>query len=128
MEFFVQNSFANRYGEYAKDLEYVGPSGSPNLTAIAPLIIGFITMILGIIILANTNPKNPNDQPTELQKVMRILGFILLFSFFISLGFYGYIYMFKYMPEYYEWFESLPNAAKTEVTLTALAEKFKSSS
>jgi hypothetical protein len=123
---FGQNSFALRYGKYAEDFEYVGTSGSPNFKTTIPVIIAFLCIVVAILFLskANNSPNEPEKELTVLQKAMRVFGFLLLFAALGGFGFYGYLYFVKYLPEYYEWFDSLPSEAKTELALVSFANKF----
>lgn len=123
---FGQSSFALRYGKYAKDFDYVGSSGGQGVRVILPIGIAIICLIVGFLFIAK--PKSQIDQPdqplTSLQKVMKVVGFLFIFAALGGFGFYGYLYFAKYLPEYYQWFDSLPSEAKTELALVSFANKF----
>ena len=123
---FGQSSFAMRYGKYAEDFEYVGASGGQGVRVILPVGVAIICLIVGFLFIAK--PKSQMDQPdqplTPLQKVMKVVGFLFIFAALGGFGFYGYLYFAKYLPEYYEWFESLPSEAKTELALVSFANNF----
>jgi hypothetical protein len=123
---FGQNSFALRYGKYAEDLEYVSESGGQNWKTILPGGVAILCLIIGFLFVAKpkSDPTVPEKELTALQKVMKVFGFLLIFTALGGFGFYGYVYFTKYLPEYYEWFDSLPSEAKTELALVSFANKF----
>ena len=122
---FGNNSFALRYGKYAEDLECVGPSGGQSWKTILPVGVTFLCFVIGILFLSkgSPDPAQPEKPLSPLQQAMRVFGILLLITALGSLGFYGYTYFAKYLPEYYEWFDSLPSEAKTELALISFADK-----
>ena len=48
---------------------------------------------------------------TYKQKLYTIFGYLLLFSSLSSLGYFGYIYFFKYKDQHNNWYKSLPKEA-----------------
>lgn len=123
---FGNSSFAMRYGSYASDFEYVSADGGQGLKVILPIGVAFLCLVVGIMFLsqASKNPNEPEKPLTPLQQAMRIFGILLMLATLGSFGFYGYTYFAKYLPEYYQWFESLPSEAKTELALMSFAQKF----
>jgi hypothetical protein len=123
---FGQSSFALRYGKYAEDLDYVSPSGGQNFKTMLPVGVAFLCLVVAILFLSkgSKNPNEPEKELSALQKAMRVFGFLLLFAALGGFGFYGYVYWTKYLPEYYQWFNSLPSEAKTELALVSFANKF----
>lgn len=58
--------------------------------------------------------ERENTSPL-LQKITKILRNIALFTSLGSFLFYIYLYVVKYLPEYYQWFEDLPIEMKTAI-------------
>ena len=123
---FGQSSFPLRYGKYAEDFEYVAASGNQSWKTFLPAGIALICLIISFLFIAKpkSDPTQPEKELTGLQKAMRMFGFLLMFIALGGFGFYGYLYFVKYLPEYYQWFDSLPSEAKTELALVSLANKF----
>lgn len=115
----MANSFINQYGTYALQYTYLNALGSPSLKAQIPLIGFFVLFVLSIIVMIASAPKAAPGTPPEqipersgFQKFILYFGLLLLFAGFGSLGYYGFIYVFKYLPEKAEWLTSLPPAGK----------------
>ena len=119
----MANSFINKYGQYAMDYPYLNALGKPSLKTNLPLIGFFVLLVLSFIIILLSSPKSnvENEIQEEIQqiperttgqKIVLYLGLLLMFVGFGSLGLYGFLYVFKYLPEKAEWFTSLPPAAQ----------------
>lgn len=125
--FFEQQLFTSQYGSYAEDFDLLNRDGSAIWKIWIFFIVFFIGIILGGITFGASQPKKPATERSTGQQILKLLGILLLISSFGSLAYYGYMYVFKYLPQYYEWFDSLPNGAKTMITLNTIMNKFSSS-
>ena len=64
---------------------------------------------------SKTNPGKRQER-TIGKKILLILGILLIISSLCGFGFYGYIYIFRYLPQYNKWYGELPEPAIEELT------------
>ena len=111
----IFNSFSYKYGKYAEDLEYVSPIGNPNWKVTIYITISILCFIIGIMLFFYSMINKVNNNSSILQKVINIFKNVFLIISLFSFLFYLYIYFIKYLPEYNEWYQSLPEEAKNEI-------------
>lgn len=115
----IFNSFSYKYGKYAEDLEYVSPIGNPNWKVTIYITISILCFIIGIMLFFYSMINKVNNNSSILQKVINIFKNVFLIISLFSFLFYLYIYFIKYLPEYNEWYQSLPEEAKNEIIFYA---------
>ena len=87
------------------------------------LIISVIVLIVSLIIIGISTPKKDKKYPkkkinrTTSQNVLLVIGLIFLVCSLGGFGFYGFLYVTKYLPEKEEWYQSLPKDAIEELTI-----------
>lgn len=117
----LTNKFINEFGNYSNDYEYVSPTGSISPINQVSLIVGIICLIGGIILsIASIPPKikknsRKRKNRTTTKKVLLVFGLLSIFASFCGFGFYIYIYVAKYLPQYNKWYTSLPKEAVEEL-------------
>ena len=99
------------------EYEYLSPyNGYPTLKINSYIFICIICFIIGIIIIIKSESYEFKNNTTPLlQKIVKIVRNVVLIISLCSFLFYIYLYVVKYLPEYYEWFESLPVEMKTAI-------------
>lgn len=125
--------FANQYGEYAEGFDMINSIGSPSLKAMTPLFVFFVSLIIGIVMIVKSQPPKPMaEQPpverTSTQQILKGVSTAFFIFSVLSLIVYGIVYLFYYLPQYKDWFDSLPNEAKLQITAMFLAQKFSNGS
>ena len=121
MSSLLTQRFVNEYGDYAEDYDFVSPSGS--MSKNTSLIISVIVLIVSLIIIGISTPKKDKKNPkkkinrTTGQNVLLGIGIVFLVCSLGGFGFYGFLYVTKYLPEYNEWYQSLPKDAIEELTI-----------
>ena len=125
--FFGQQIFASQYGSYAEDFDLLNRDGSATLSITIFFLVFFVGLFLGFISLSVSQPKKPEVNRTGTQNFLQYISIFLFIGSLSSLAYFGYLYTFKYLPQYYEWFDSLPDGAKTMITLSTIMNKFNSS-
>ena len=108
--------FISKYGDLSKDYEYVSPSGSISGEKNLFLYIGIGSLISGIVMIGLSKPtENPKikkkKRRTTIGYVMLVVGILFLLGSLGGFGYYGYIYIVKYLPEYKMWYDNLPEGA-----------------
>jgi len=125
--FFEQQIFISQYGSYAEGFDLLNRDGSATWRIIIFFIVFFIGIILSGVTFGVSQPKKPATDRTTSQQFLKICSIILLIGSLGSLGYFGYMYTFKYLPQYYEWFDTLPDGAKTMITLSTIMNRFNQS-
>ena len=122
MSQFLTNKFVNEYGKYSNNYEYVSPSGSISPINQISLFLGIACLIGGIVLSIASIPPKIKNNPKKRQnrstakKVLLVFGLLSIFASFCGFGFYIYIYLVKYLPQYRQWYSSLPQGAIDELT------------
>ena len=96
--------------------EYLYPdNGYPSLKINSYIFICIISFIIGIFLISKSDALERENTSPLLQKITKILRNIALFTSLGSFLFYIYLYVVKYLPEYYQWFDDLPIEMKTAI-------------
>jgi len=121
MSSILTQRFVTEYGDYSEDYDFLSPSGTMNKNT--SVIISVILLIVSLVIIGSSTPKkdkkNSNKKiiRTTGQKVLLGIGLVFLVCSLGGFGFYGFLYVTKYLPEYNEWYQSLPKDAIEELTI-----------
>jgi len=62
-------------------------------------------------------PVQKTKSRSLLQKILLVIGILVLLSSFSGAGYYGFIYFTKYLPQYNEWYSRLPNTAIQDLSI-----------
>ena len=62
-------------------------------------------------------PVKKTKKRSLLQKILLVIGILVLLSSFTGVGYYGFIYFTKYLPQYKEWYSRLPNNAVQDLSI-----------
>ena len=89
-------------------------SGYPTLKTNSYLFICIISFIIGILLIIKLDSIKLNTS-SILQKIIKIVRNIFLITSLGSFLFYIYIYVVYYLPEYYQWFDSLEPQLKAAI-------------
>ena len=60
---------------------------------------------------------NKTERRSLLQKILLVIGIIVLLSSSTGAGYYGFIYFAKYLPQYKEWHSRLPRNAIRDLSI-----------
>lgn len=143
MSSLLTQRFISQYGNLANRYNYVSPTGK--MSKQLYLFLAIIGIVVGIILIASsrtrTKSKNTDEYVDEvddevvdeyddelvpvqktksrslLQKILLVIGIIVLLSSFSGAGYYGFIYFTKYLPQYNEWYSRLPNTAIQDLSI-----------
>ena len=94
-------------------------SGYPTLKTNSYLFICIISFIIGILLIIKLDSIKLNTS-SILQKIIKIVRNIFLITSLGSFLFYIYIYVVYYLPEYYQWFDSLEPHLKAAIITKAV--------
>jgi len=140
MSSLLTQRFISQYGNLANRYNYVSPTGK--MSKQLYLFLAIIGIVVGIILIASSRTKTKltkntdevsdevDDEYTDqvvpiqktksrslLQKILLVIGIIVLLSSFSGAGYYGFIYFTKYLPQYNEWYSRLPNTAIQDLSI-----------
>jgi len=82
-------------------------TGYPTLKTNSYIFICIISFIIGIFLISKSNALELANTTPLLQKVIKMLRNIVLFTSLGSFLFYIYVYVVKYLPEYYQWLQNI---------------------
>ena len=115
----VKADFSSKYGTRGK---YTLLDDFGNLQATWQIIT--LVVLIFVILITNEKRKPEIDpqtkQPKEMTTVNKIANgvfWLAIFSGVFVFGYTLYIYIFIYLKQYYEWFNSLPEEAKRQLVL-----------
>jgi len=132
--------FISQYGNLANRYNYVSPTGK--MSKQLYLFLAIIGIVVGIILIASSRTRTKSTKNTDeyvdevadeyddelvpvqktksrslLQKILLVIGILVLLSSFSGAGYYGFIYFTKYLPQYNEWYSRLPNTAIQDLSI-----------
>lgn len=147
MSSLLTQRFISQYGNLANRYNYVSPTGKMSkqlylFLAIIGIVVGIILIASS---RTRTKSKNTDEYVDEvvdevddevvdeyddelvpvqktksrslLQKILLVIGILVLLSSFSGAGYYGFIYFTKYLPQYNEWYSRLPNTAIQDLSI-----------
>jgi len=107
-------SFTSQFGAYSAPFPYVSPDGSATWNVMLFIVGGIFMLIGGSIMTITSNDKDKENNSN--QNLSNYLLFILGITFMSGgafLGIEGSIrYIWEYLPQYNNWFNSLPQSGK----------------
>ena len=141
MSSLLTQRFISQYGNLASRYNYVSPDGTMSKQLI--FFLAIIGIVGGIILISSSRIRRkskhtskyadeyPDEYPDELgenpvkkpkkrsllQKILLVIGILVLLSSFTGVGYYGFIYFTKYLPQYQEWYSRLPNNAVQDLAI-----------
>lgn len=113
---YLKNEFASQYGNYADKFPLVnayGESAKFNIALIVFFIMFFTTAITGSKVFPPKNEKEKSNDKT-LKMLFKIL-FVLCILGLVSSGFMGLVNHMKFSSQYWQWYRTLPGAAKMKL-------------
>ena len=111
--------FVKNYGNLAANYNDLTPLGEQKQVWFYFIII-LSAILSGILFHISREEKDANGnviKPTTTKNIYKILAWICLAIFIISLIYSGYMYFFVYSPQYNEWFKSLPSDARNKLNI-----------
>ena len=136
MSSLLTQRFISQYGNLANRYNYVSPTGK--MSKQLYLFLAIIGIVVGIILIASSRTRTKSTKNTDeyadeyddelvpvqktksrslLQKILLVIGILVLLSSFSGAGYYGFIYFTKYLPQYNEWYSRLPNTAIQDLSI-----------
>ena len=109
-----QSSFISQYGTYADKFPYVSADGSASWEVILVIVGAVVTFILGNGLTVFSYGEDPE------KKTNKTTSNYLLFTIGLLMVMVGsglatealIRYLFEYLPQYSQWYQSLPDAGK----------------
>jgi hypothetical protein len=96
-------------------------SGYQSLKINSYIFICIISFIIGILLISKSNALERDNTTPLLQKIIKVFRNMFLFTSLGSFLFYIYLYVVNYLPEYYQWLESIdPNLRNVIIANTVL--------
>lgn len=95
-------------------------SGYPSLKTNSYILICIISLIIGIFLISKSDALERENTSPLLQKIIKIIRNIFLLTSLGSFLFYIYVYVVYYLPEYYQWFDSLEPHLKAAIISKAV--------
>lgn len=129
----LKSNFIEDYGSYAEPFDKLDYLGNMKTREVIILILCVVLAILSIVTYSYSQPDIDPQTKKELErttykKFLRGLMWLLIILTIIGFGYSGYSYLFLYLPQYYEWFKSLPKEAKTKIGMIKAIDSVKSAS
>ena len=140
MSSLLTQRFISQYGNLANRYNYVSPTGK--MSKQLYLFLAIIGIVVGIILIASSRTRTKSTKNTDeyvdevadeyddelvpvqktksrslIQKILLVIGILVLLSSFSGAGYYGFIYFTKYLPQYNEWYSRLPNTAIQDLSI-----------
>lgn len=114
-----QNEFIKDYGKYAMKYSYVNPLGKQSSHNMFIYFVILIFIVVGAAVL-HTHVKEKNKKKGITTMSKSFLGLSILFLIFIGLG-AAFVYI-MYKIQYFQWFISLPMAAKAALAMISATQ------
>jgi hypothetical protein len=111
--------FVKNYGNYAANYNELTLLGEQKHTWFYFIVI-LSAILSGILFYMSREEKDAKGntiQPTTSKKIYKILAWLSLGIFIVSVIYSGYMYFFIYSPQYNEWLKSLPNDARNKLNI-----------
>lgn len=99
--------FANDYGQFSEGVQYVSRHGGLKPIYSAPLYGGIFLAITGIVCFVGSSSLGTSTFST----IIKALAFFLIALAVAALITYITVYISKYLPNYRNWYASLPSEA-----------------
>jgi hypothetical protein len=116
----MKANFINKYGTLASPYESLDSLGNQTFKTYWPILVSIVGIIVSIFcFIGSAKDKDPKTQK-ELERttgktILLGLAWFLLFSSIFGFGYGSYLYIAIYLPQYNDWFASLPIDAKSSL-------------
>ncbi len=112
-------NFIKNYGNLAEKYNDLTPLGEQKQVWFYFIVI-LSAILSGILFNMSKEEKDANGnviEPTTTKKIYKILAWLCLGIFIVSLIYSGYMYLFIYSPQYNEWLKNLPSDARNQLNI-----------
>jgi len=100
--------FANSYGSYSNNLTYVSKHGDIKPIFKAPFFGSILAILTSFFSYLGSNTGNLGTSIKKFLQILAIFFLVVAIGCFVS---YIFIYFTKYLPEYRNWYATLPTEA-----------------
>ena len=124
----LKTNFIANFGSYAQPFNSLDPLGNQKFNTSWPIFFVVISVFLMIAFfhygkqIVDPATNQPIEKTTG-KKILTGLAWLLLATSIFGTGYGIYLYFAIYMPQYVEWFESLPLEAKTSIGMISAMDK-----
>ncbi len=127
----LKTNFISNYAQYAESYNNIDLIGNQKFNTQWPLLVAIIMIVIAIVLFIYTQKEKDmygkEIERTTIKKLLYNFAFVLLFGSVFGFGYGAYLYLAVYLPEYYEWFDSLPKEAKANVGMIYAIDKIETS-